>query len=1430
MKQLVNFFRSNRNNRSSALARRKSTSRFLAPETLEKRQLLAGDLLPAHNYAIAEDVNRDYKVTPLDALLVINQISRNGGSQNLTGMSRGALDKYFDVSADNNITPLDALRVINRLAKPEAAGELVELRVNPRTLDDNDFGADFNAATRNLTVDVNEIFNLEIQYNDLRNRFGGDVGVFALYTNILTNEADTLEPVLTETQTVGFTGNLASVTTGDLRFSLPGNTTTVTVPFGDFFSNPTGSLTTVLTTLGYQANQFRVTAIPSTDEPGSTTLTREYLIRYTDLTEFADEDLPNLVVTPVNVRNAGGTEVPIGQTVAAIPPRIGNNAINPAAIALNIDFRSRTYGNNLPFFGKVGDATGGFDTATGFTGIGASGELVDGVPSAGQGPLIEPFDAFSVPVRVVKATSSLQVTLGPTGQTETQTLIYGAEDPVPDDLLLFNTTNDPSVATDGFALLNITAVSGSVSVTAANSTLNFTEDGAQQSLNLSSLVTVNGSTATPTFAITTQPARGTLTLNGSTATYLPAADDFTTTPSNLSFVYTATVAGTTGRGTVTINIAAVNDAPVAVADAAVSATTATATTIAGSTLTSNDSPGPGETGTVTIASVNAASAQGGTVTLTGQNIVYRSANGFTGADTITYTISDGSRTTQTTLTVNVSAAPVVTIAANNGNLSFNEDEAAKTLNLSTLTTVTGSTTTPTFTITTQPARGTASISGTTLTYTPAADDFTTTGAPITLVYRAAIGSVNDSGTITIAIASVNDAPTFVADTARTTPINTPVTIAVSSLLANDSPGPANEGQTVSVATTPVPSATNGTVALNGGNFVFTPTTGFTGAAVISYTITDGTATRAATLTVNVTPAAVVTVTANNSSLSYAEDGAAKTLNLSTLTTVTGSTATPTFAISTQPARGTATISGSTITYTPAANDFTTSGSPLLLVYTASVGSVSDTGTVTITISSVNDAPTFVADTARSTTANTPLTVAISSLLANDSPGPANEGQTVALATTPVPTATNGTVAVNGGNFVFTPTTGFTGAATINYSITDGVATTAANLTVNVTAAGTVTVAAGNSTLSMNEDAAPSTLNLTTLTTVTNSTATPTFTIVTQPARGTLTLSGTTVTYRPQANDFTTTPLTFVYRAAVGNANDTGTVTINIAAVNDAPVATTDGVFVRTNTATTFPLSTFTGNDSAGPANEGQTVTLTAVNAITGNNATRGTVALVGGNVVYTPPTDYEGADQFSYTISDGVTTAVGTVNVTVGQFVPKTITGNVFIDFLSTGQTRNGIKESFEPVAARLQVRLTNPGGTIALSTGPVASLLATTDLQGQYSFANIPPGVYQVELVLPSDGSVTVVTESIVRGTVTVPTAGAATTVQGPSLSIAAMTTYEVIDGEQLAQVGSEFLVYAYVPRSIREAAAANATAAEGEADDYRSAVDQIYGNGSLF
>ncbi len=72
---------------SSQKRRRRSESprpahRRLSNEVLEKRELLAGDILAAdHNYWNGYDVNDDGQVSSRDALGIINYLSRSGESE-----------------------------------------------------------------------------------------------------------------------------------------------------------------------------------------------------------------------------------------------------------------------------------------------------------------------------------------------------------------------------------------------------------------------------------------------------------------------------------------------------------------------------------------------------------------------------------------------------------------------------------------------------------------------------------------------------------------------------------------------------------------------------------------------------------------------------------------------------------------------------------------------------------------------------------------------------------------------------------------------------------------------------------------------------------------------------------------------------------------------------------------------------------------------------------------------------------------------------------------------------------------------------------------------------------------------------------------------------------------------------------------------------
>jgi hypothetical protein len=86
------------------------------------------------------DVNNDGHVTPLDALLVINELSQ-GGVASVVQSTR------LDVSGDNSVSPLDALLVIN------------ELNARYLAVEDNatDVGSELGVARRKAFVDTDQV-------------------------------------------------------------------------------------------------------------------------------------------------------------------------------------------------------------------------------------------------------------------------------------------------------------------------------------------------------------------------------------------------------------------------------------------------------------------------------------------------------------------------------------------------------------------------------------------------------------------------------------------------------------------------------------------------------------------------------------------------------------------------------------------------------------------------------------------------------------------------------------------------------------------------------------------------------------------------------------------------------------------------------------------------------------------------------------------------------------------------------------------------------------------------------------------------------------------------------------------------------------------------------------------------------------------------
>jgi len=829
------------------------------------------------------------------------------------------------------------------------------------------------------------------------------------------------------------------------------------------------------------------------------------------------------------------------------------------------------------------------------------------------------------------------------------------------------------------------------SIGADSSVINATEEGATVNLGLTP---PTGTTAAAVITVTEVPAIGLLqkadgsvVVAGSVISaadlvglkYVPPADYNGT--SNVGEVsYTVTEGGSSATGTVGIVLTPVNDAPVANAD---TATTLEDTAVTGNVLANDtDVDGPSlQVTQYTIAGV--AHAAGSTTALVGIGSIVVNADGsysFTPAadyhgavPVIGYTITDGSLTSSSTLTLSITSVNDAPDAVND--LASTPINASLTIPvLANDTDRDGDTLTVTGATLANPAQGTVTVNPDgTLSFVPA-NNF---AGIATITYTVSDGhGGTDTATVTVNVG--NNTPPTGADSTHTLAEDGSYTVAATDFGFAD----ADAGQTLAnIRIDTLPAA--GTLLLNGaavaagavisavdvaaGHLVFVPAADGNGAAYanFSFSVQDSAGafdTAPHTLTLNVTPVADIVA-----DLVAATEDTPVTFNpITSAGEVSGADnfeGMPTLVAVGAAAHGTVAFAADgTITYTPNANY----NGPDSFTYTVSSGGVTETATINVNVAAVDDAPTLSVPAAQTTLEDTAHVIS-GIAVADVDGGVLTTTLTVDHGTLLVTAGSGASVAGDGSGAItlsgtaaqinaalaslnYTPAADYNGSDALHVSTTDGTTPVTGTVAIGVTAVADVV----NDVVAATEDQ-PIAFNPITGANETSGADNfedtgRTLTAVGTPAHGSAVFAADgTITYTPNANY--NGQDSFTYTVTAGGVTETATITVNVAPVNDAPVATND-------TGSGLEDTPQTGNVLANDSDiDGDTLSVTqfAVGTTTYAAGTTATLAGVGtllinadGSYAFTPDANYNGpVPVATYTVSDGSTTQTATLTLSV---------------------------------------------------------------------------------------------------------------------------------------------------------------------------------------
>ncbi|EIZ1899569.1 tandem-95 repeat protein [Vibrio parahaemolyticus] len=518
------------------------------------------------------------------------------------------------------------------------------------------------------------------------------------------------------------------------------------------------------------------------------------------------------------------------------------------------------------------------------------------------------------------------------------------------------------------------------------------------------------------------PANGTVSVNpDGSVTYTPN-DNYHGTD---SFTYIVTSGGVSESTTVSVDVTPVNDAPVAKDDIA----TTQEDTVVTIDVLPNDTDVDGDK--LSIQSATVPEAQGKVEIVDGK-LVFTPAENFNGHAEITYTVTDGELTDEAKVSVTVNPvndAPTIKVDAVE---SITENAVSTDTVVATLTVRDTDTPEDQLTVSLENnSNGYFVLVGDEVKLTQAGVD-AVNNDELNLKDLTISASVSDgvnptaSDSDSLVVNRVNDAPTVenaIADQVLSEDFDA-YTIDLNEVFKDSD----------SSLEFSVSGNSNIQVAIVNGIATITPTADWNGSETLTFTATDPSG-ESISQTVNFTVAPVADIVADKATVVEDTPTIIKVLGNDTFE---GDGKVVSLDANTGPANGTVSVNpDGSVTYTP--NDNYVGKDTFTYVVTS--GGVSESTTVNVDVTPVNDAPVAKDDTAI-TDEDTPVTIDV---LPNDTD---IDGDKLSIQSATVPEA-QGKVEIVDGKLVFTPAENFNGHAEITYTVTDGQLTDEAKVTVTV---------------------------------------------------------------------------------------------------------------------------------------------------------------------------------------------------------------------------------------------------------------------------------------------------------------------------------------------------------------------------------------------